>query len=147
MDRRSGGERLSEHYFDVKNRVGTLFPEAEPVIEQLRAAYRVGEITNGNHTPAVFGSDVKLDFVVIAQDIGVEKPDAGIFEYAARLAECGLTEMMHVGDSLDSDVAGANGVGAVSVWFNPDGVANDSGVRPDYEIRSLSEIPGILEAH
>jgi FMN phosphatase YigB (HAD superfamily) len=95
----------------------------------------------------VFGSDVKLDFVVMAQDIGIEKPDAGIFEHAARLAECDVTEMMHVGDSLESDVVGANGVGAVSVWFNPDGVADDSSVRPDYEIRSLSEIPVILDAN
>ena len=141
------GDKLTEHYFEVKTRVGTLFPEVEPVIQQLRAAYRVGEITNGNHSPAVFGSDVKLDFVVMAQDIGIVKPDAEIFEHAARLAGCDVTEMMHVGDSLESDVAGANGVGAVSIWFNPASLENDLGVRPDYEIRSLSEIPEILDAH
>ena len=66
--------------------MGTLYPEAEPIIEHLRAAYRVGAITNGNHSPAVFGSDVKLDFIVMAQDIGIEKPDAEIFEHAAMLA-------------------------------------------------------------
>ena len=53
--------------------------------------------------------------------------------------------MMYVGDSLESDVAGSNGVGAVSVWFNPDGLENYLNVHPDYEIRSLSEIPAILD--
>jgi HAD superfamily hydrolase (TIGR01549 family) len=145
LNRQIYGDQLTEHYFEEKNRVGTLYPEAEPVIEQLRAAYRVGEITNGSHSPAVFGSDVKLDFIVMAQDIGIEKPDAEIFEHAAMLAGCNVTEMMHVGDSLESDVGGSNGVGAVSVWFNPDDLENYLNVHPDYEIRSLSEIPAILD--
>ena len=31
---------------------------------------------------------------------------------------------MHVGDSLESDVVGANNAGATSVWLNPTGSAN-----------------------
>ncbi|MBV1861513.1 MAG: HAD-IA family hydrolase, partial [Nannocystaceae bacterium] len=99
-----------DYYFDVIQKVGKLFPEAEPTISELSQRFKVGEITNGNSTPARFGSSVPLDFIVIAQDVGLYKPGAEIFEYAANLAGCELHEIMHVGDSLTNDVAGANGV-------------------------------------
>jgi putative hydrolase of the HAD superfamily len=146
LDAEKDGDALTEHYFEVIQQVGQLFPEAEPVLAALSERFKVGEITNGNSTPARFGSSVPLDFIVIAQDVGLYKPGPEIFEFAANLVGCELHEIVHVGDSLKNDVAGANGVGAVSVWFNPDGVANDSGDQPDYEIRSLNEVPAILDA-
>ncbi|MCH7739066.1 MAG: HAD family hydrolase, partial [Chloroflexi bacterium] len=50
-----------------------------------------------------------------------------------------------VGDALQTDVAGANAAGATSVWLNRAGVPNDSEVKPDYEIRSLTEVPALVE--
>ena len=52
--------------------------------------------------------------------------------------------MLHVGDSLVNDVAGAQNVGISAVWLNREGVTNDTGIRPDYEISSLIEITTIL---
>jgi putative hydrolase of the HAD superfamily len=54
---------------------------------------------------------------------------------------------MHVGDSVASDVAGANAIGAVSVWLNRDVRQNDLGITPDYEIQSLAELPDIVQNH
>ena len=51
---------------------------------------------------------------------------------------------MHVGDSLESDVAGAKSVGAVSVWLNRGAKRNDTGIVPDYEIQSLTELAGLV---
>ncbi len=51
---------------------------------------------------------------------------------------------MHVGDSLESDVADASGIGAVSAWGNRDAKENDSGVGPDHEIRSLAECADLV---
>ena len=53
--------------------------------------------------------------------------------------------MLHVGDSLKNDVAGARNVGAPSVWLNREGVPNDTDIQPDYEVPSLTEIPAIVE--
>jgi putative hydrolase of the HAD superfamily len=52
--------------------------------------------------------------------------------------------MLHVGDSLENDVAGARNAGAHSVWLNRENVPNDTEIRPDYEVVSLTEIPTIL---
>ena len=51
---------------------------------------------------------------------------------------------MHVGDSLESDVQGARGVGAVSVWLNRDQKPRESDVIPDFEIQSLTKLDMIL---
>jgi FMN phosphatase YigB (HAD superfamily) len=84
---------------------------------------------------------------VFSQDVGVEKPDPAIFAVACSQAGCAPAELVHVGDSLATDVAGANAAGAVSVWLNRHGVENRTGIRPDYEIRSLSELAGIVREH
>jgi FMN hydrolase / 5-amino-6-(5-phospho-D-ribitylamino)uracil phosphatase len=138
------GDRLTEHYFEEGKSLGSLFPDVTPVVSELRKRYKVGEITNGNSTPARFGSDLELDFIVIAQEIGISKPDARIFEHAANLAGCSPSQMVHVGDSLYTDVAGARSAGMVSVWFNPAASPRGATDGPDYEIRSLSELPGLM---
>jgi len=87
----------------------------------------------------------RFRFVVFSQDVGVEKPDPAIFAAACAKAGCQTHELMHVGDSLDSDVAGANAAGAVSVWLNRTGAENSSRTRPDHEIQSLAVLPGIAD--
>lgn len=48
------------------------------------------------------------------------------------------------GDSLEQDVAGANAAGAHTVWLNREGLTNDTGIKADYEISSLTDLPEIL---
>lgn len=139
------GEALTQFYFRAREETGGMFSDAEPVVIELRAKYKVGILTNGNSTPARYGSDLKLDFIVMAEHFGIEKPSRRIYEITAGQAGCDITELMHVGDSLHTDVAGANAAGAMSVWLNRAGVPNDSEVKPDYEIRSLEEVPLLLE--
>lgn len=139
------GEALTQFYFRAREGMAGMFDDAEPVVIELRRKYRVGVLTNGNSTPARHGSDLKLDFIVMAQDHGIEKPSRRIYEITAGQADCDVTELMHVGDSLDTDVAGANAAGATSVWLNRTGVPNNSGVKPDHEVHSLTEVPALVE--
>ena len=54
-------------------------------------------------------------------------------------------QLLHVGDSLEQDVAGGNAAGAHTVWLNREGLSNDTGIKADYEISSLTDLPAILE--
>ena len=45
-----------------------------------------------------------------------------------------------VGDSLTSDVLGANRFGFDSCWFNSKGKRNDTQIIPKYEIKTLKEL-------
>ena len=138
------GEALTDFYFRSRQEGGGMLPEAEAVVNELRRSYRVGVLTNGNSTPARHGSELELDFLVMAEQYGVEKPDRRIYEITAEQAGCDVTELMHVGDSLGTDVAGANAAGAVSVWLNRSGAPNDGEVVPAYEIRGLTEVPMLV---
>ena len=129
-----------------KHRYGDieLYPDVIPTFDALAPHFKLGLLSNGNTYPERCGLDGRFAFVVFSQDVQVEKPDPKIFQITAERAGCELSQMLHVGDSLTSDVAGAKNVGAPSVWLNREGVPNDTETQPDYEITSLTEILAIV---
>ena len=121
-----------------------LYPDVIPTFDALAPHFKLGLLSNGNTYPERCGLEGRFAFVVFSQDVQVEKPDPKIFQITAERAGCGLSQMLHVGDSLENDVAGAKNVGAPSVWLNREGVPNDTDIQPDYEVVSLSEILAIV---
>jgi len=91
------------------------------------------------------GLEGRFGFVVFSQDHGVEKPDPALFEVAMRQAGCGARELLHVGDSLEDDVAGTRRAGVRSVWLNRERKPNNTDVRPHFEISSLKALVPIAE--
>lgn len=137
--------RLNDLYLKHRFEDIELYPDVIPILDILRSNFSIGLLSNGNGYPERCGLPDRFNFVVFSQDVGVDKPDAVMFLAACRYADCDPCELMHIGNSLESDVAGANGVGAVSVWLNRDGKRNESGIVPDYEIRFLTEIGDIVK--
>ena len=121
-----------------------LYPDAISTFDVLAPHFKLGLLSNGNTYPERCGLEGHFGFVVFSQDVRIEKPTRKIFEITAQRAGCELAEMLHVGDSLENDVAGARNAGAHSVWLNRESVPNDTEIRPDYEVVSLTEIPTIL---
>ncbi len=121
-----------------------LYDDALPTLTELGKRYRLGLVSNGNSYPERCGLDGSFCAVVFSQDHGIEKPDAGLYRIVLGELGCTAGEVVHVGDSLENDVAGAAGAGIGSVWLNRHGVANDTGIKPDHEIASLSELAGML---
>ena len=130
---------LKHRFEDVE-----LYRDVIPTFDILAPHFKLGLLSNGNTYPERCGLDGRFAFVIFSQDVQVEKPDPRIFQITAERAGCELREMLHVGDSLKNDVAGAGNVGAHSVWLNREGVPNDTETRPNYEVASLTEIPAIL---
>ena len=121
-----------------------LYPDVIPTFDVLAPQFKLGLLSNGNTYPERCGLEGYFAFVIFSQDVRIEKPDRRIFEITAERAGCELAQMLHVGDSLENDVAGARNAGAPSVWLNREGVLNDTEIRPDYEVTSLTEMPAIL---
>jgi putative hydrolase of the HAD superfamily len=117
-----------------------LYDDVAPTLTNLSRHRPCGLISNGNSYPERCGLADIFSFVVFSQDVGIEKPDPAIFETALDTVGCEPHQLVHIGDSLRSDVAGANAVGAVSVSLNREGVENRSGIVPDYEIGTLGEL-------
>ena len=121
-----------------------LYPDVIPTFDVLSQHFKLGLLSNGNTYPERCGLEDYFAFVIFSQDVQVEKPDPQIFEVTVQQADCKFSQLMHVGDSLENDVQGAQNVGAHAVWLNRDNVQNDTDAQPDYEIGSLTEIPAIL---
>ena len=136
--------RLNEVYLEHRYNDISPYDDVVPMLDALAPRFKLGLLSNGNNYPEYFGLAERFDFAVYAQDIGIEKPDPRTFHIAARRADCGLDQLLHVGDSLETDVEGAQAVGVRAVWLNRDGLPNESGIEPDDEIESLTELPAIL---
>lgn len=138
-------EELNAIYLKHRFEDIELYPDVLPILDALAPRYALGLLTNGNTYPERCGLPGRFAFVVLAQDVGWEKPDERIFLEACTRAGCQPQELVHVGDSLESDVDGANRVGAISVWLNRDHRPGDPHIHPTFEIHSLSELGPILD--
>jgi putative hydrolase of the HAD superfamily len=105
-------------------------------------------VTNGNPTVQRFkvratGLDRFLDAVVISGEIGVGKPGLAIFQHACELLGVSPADTVMIGDSLNTDVRGAQAAGMRSVWLNRGGSQRrspDRHPRPDLEIAGLDDL-------
>jgi HAD superfamily hydrolase (TIGR01549 family) len=73
------------------------------------------------------------------------KPHPAIFRAALDAAGLSARGTMFVGDSPKADVYGAHRVGMITVLKDPTDTRKPYNAPPDYTIRSLSELPGIVE--
>lgn len=96
------------------------------------------------------GFDKLIDKVFISDVIGYEKPRKEFFEIAFReLPDFNRKRALLVGDSLTSDMRGANNAGVDACWYNPQkkplSVPGGEPVHIEYEIKDLREVFSILE--
>jgi putative hydrolase of the HAD superfamily len=130
---------LHHRFEDIK-----LYNDVLPSLTLLQERFTLGIVSNGNTYPEKCGLDGFFTFTVFGQDHGTLKPDPHIFRIALRQAKCSAEQMLHVGDSLESDVAGAQSAGICAVWLNRNNHKNSSNIAPDAEIRSLAQLPDFL---
>jgi HAD superfamily hydrolase (TIGR01509 family) len=142
------GDALAVHLnaFYLKRRFENveLFPDVRPVLETLRATYRLGLLSNGNGYPGRSGLAGVFSAVVFSQDHGIEKPDPRLFAAAAAAIGCAGPDLVMVGDSLVNDVTGARNAGWHGIWLNRDGATCPQQHAPDAQITTLLELPRVL---
>lgn len=90
------------------------------------------------------GLDVLLDEVFISEYLGAEKPSAKFFDKVFEQIPEGRGEVLIVGDSLTSDIKGANNAGIACCWYNPQNKPAPSELRIDYTITDLNQIKDII---
>jgi putative hydrolase of the HAD superfamily len=84
--------------------------------------------------------------VFVGGDFSRGKPDQAIFHAALTVTNCAPLEAVHIGDSLDHDIAGARNVGVHSIWLNRKKLtAVESPHTPDFEISTLASLLACLE--
>ncbi|MFT4961499.1 MAG: putative hydrolase of the HAD superfamily [Paracoccaceae bacterium] len=89
--------------------------------------------------------DRLVDVYLISETEDLRKPEPEIFLLAARQLDITPTRCIFVGDSPESDIAGACRVGMKTIWF-PNGVVWPTGLslKPDAVVQSLPQISSIV---
>ncbi|MFQ5772673.1 MAG: HAD family hydrolase [bacterium] len=99
----------------------------EDVIETLtelkKRKYASGVISNSDGRLAKLLAELALskylDVIVDSEQIGLRKPDAGIFEFALDQLNVTPHTALYVGDMYDVDVLGAQKAGLTPILFDP----------------------------
>lgn len=126
------GDTLIDEATEIKDETLTtlqaaLIPGADALLHELkRRGYRLAIVSNGpvGSIPNVlraYGLYDLFEVCAISQGLGIEKPDPGIFDYALHhlsIPREQAGQAVMVGNDLAADVAGANGVGMISVWLD-----------------------------
>ncbi len=121
-------ERFFDELYDrfASAEAWRLFPDALPTVEELKKRGKILGIVS-NWDSRLFGIceglglSPYLHFILPSAVAGVGKPSPKIFEIALKRAGVSKGEALHVGDSLEDDVAGAEEAGIQAVFLDRKG--------------------------
>ena len=121
-------------------------PGARQTVVDLRArGYRVAVVSNSDGTvsesleAAGFGGLFEL--VIDSTNVGISKPDPGIFRIALDALEVAARDAWYVGDSPYHDIGGARAAGlAAAVLIDPLAL----GAPDQLSVRSIAELPDLF---
>ena len=139
------GDALSETLYEYWSHP-TLFPESRPVLAQCRVPIcLVSNIDNAELKSALEHNDLHFDWIVTSEDCRAYKPRGEMFHQALSLLGLSPREVLHVGDSLGSDVRGAKSAGIPVLWVNRQNRETPGGAEaPDYVSADLRGLLPVL---
>lgn len=147
-----GDSHATQKLYEYRLSLGAYYIEgAEELLGKLYGKYRLYLATNGivnvqKRRIADSGIGKYFDGLFVSEKIGYNKPDKRFFDAAfCEIPDFKHSETVIIGDRLPSDILGGINAGIKTVYYNPMGKENDTGITPDYEIRDLGEIEELLE--
>jgi putative hydrolase of the HAD superfamily len=123
-----------------------LYPGVENTLTQLLPKYHLAVVSDAQSPFAVpelntLGLLGYFDPVIVSGDFGFRKPDPRLFEKALTAMKMGPTEVVFVGNDMDTDIYGAQKLGMKTVFFKSNqGAQKKEGVKPDYIIYNFPEL-------
>ncbi|NRD74120.1 pyrimidine 5'-nucleotidase [Shewanella sp. VB17] len=143
-------QQLNSHFLQDMAEICDLLPGAKALIDELVGKASLGIITNGfTELQTVRLQKTGLldafDHVVISEEVGMAKPDVGIFEHALALMNYPeRNKVLMVGDNPHSDILGGLNAGVDTCWLNCHEQQASDGITPHYEVNSLYNLKLLL---
>ena len=126
----------------------TLYDDVLPVLKMLKGYFVLCAASNALsdcQRPRLRAMGIRFDHIFLSEEMGTIKPAQAFFRKAAQAAGCETAECMMVGDSLSSDIAGAQKAGMKTCWINRAGRALSGEIQPDAVIQNLHQLLKIKE--
>ena len=85
--------------------------------------YKLGIITNGavatqNRKIDALGVRKYFQTIIISEEVGMKKPEKGIFMRACQEIQVDAPNAVFIGDNFDNDIIGATQAGLSAIWLN-----------------------------
>ena len=121
-----------------------LIPGAHELLEYLAPKYELFILSNGfmelqSKKMATTGLTKYFKRLILSEEIGCNKPDPALFEYAIEVSGAQKNSALMIGDAFETDILGAANVGIDQMFLNINGERNHT-FSPTFEVSSLSEI-------
>lgn len=143
----SAGARYRAHLTDS----GYVIDGCVDFLNEISQKYRLFLVTNGTRPTQIVrlqsaGIDGFFEEMFFSEQIGCAKPYKGFFDHVfSHIKNFDKSRAVLVGDSLSSDVLGANNAGVTAIWFNPKMQKNNGVATPDYVVSGYGELENLLE--
>ncbi len=144
-------EKARDVYENELSKCAFFIPNAESVLACLSRKYSLYLASNG--TASVQKSRIRLSGIskyfkgiFISDLIGYNKPSREFFSFCfSKIDGFKKEETIIVGDSLTSDISGGRNAGILTCLYNPEEKPIPEDIKPDYKIKTLTELPLILK--
>lgn len=139
-------EAAWEVFYAARNQV-ECYPDSIDALRRIAARVPVAALTNGNADLERIGLSEHFAFRLTSRDHGKAKPSPCIFHAACTRLGCEHGDVLHVGDHIEMDVAGAARAGLRSCWINREGRAwAHPEITPDLQFDTLAALADWLDA-
>ncbi|BCG07958.1 MULTISPECIES: pyrimidine 5'-nucleotidase [Buttiauxella] len=141
---------LNAAFLNAMAEICVPLPGAVSLLNALKDKVKIGIITNGFTALQQIrlertGLRDYFDLLVISEQVGVAKPDRKIFDYTfEQMGHPPRDRVLMVGDTAESDILGGMNAGIATCWLNAHARSLPEGIRPTWEVASLSELERLL---
>ena len=140
--------RLADRFHAYREEEMFVFPGAHDAIDAFRAhGVKLALVTNGAAGPQRakverFALTHRFDHIQIEGEHGFGKPEERAYLHAMQALGVTAPETWMVGDNLEWEVEAPQRLGIYAIWIDVhgEGLPENSGIRPDRIIRSLTEL-------
>lgn len=151
FDQEIDGQQAEAFYRQQLDQNDALISGAKELLHTLsNAGFTLVAGTNGKTSTqyqrlAATTLDQYFAHIVISDEIGVAKPSTDFFAHIFNLyPKKAKEDFIMIGDSLRSDILGAQQALIDSIWYNPNHLDNQSAILPTYTVASLAELETLL---
>ncbi|BFT74087.1 HAD family hydrolase [Paenibacillus sp. P36] len=139
-------KELSEILFDHWQ-APQLFEDTNVFLKNISSTPKIilSNIDRNDIQSAIHHNGLSLKNIITSEDVKSYKPRPEMFQQALEAYNLSPLEVLHVGDSLSSDVAGAQNLGIKVAWINRKNKVLPENYCPDYIINSLQELISLFK--
>lgn len=141
----SEAEKLFDSYQEIYEKNWKTFDDAEEVLNELKAKYKLAIVSNGNSKQQrkkikFAGVEKYFTDIFISEEVGYAKPQKEIFLKACEAINVKPENTVMIGDKYKVDIEGSLNAGLNAIWVN----RKNEKIDYKWRIKELKELKEIL---